>query len=592
MVHIELESKLKACIPEDWLSGSLCVLLNNMSIYRLNNEILQTESFIQRGYDSNLRGIRLTAAVGAYIGIGGLYSDTVDFLQAAKRDLHHQPKSPLASAHTDIRIFLGISAGIGCCSPGAMSTEISCICSQNYKAKNPAENLLSRVAEYISSSADEKNNVVGKIKIILNDYYINNNKDMIDDIVTSWIVLSWLPCIDQKLFQAHFRDASDRFYITIERISSNTNSINIISLIEAFMLLSVRQVMLNVHNNNHHYLELQHQPPITQRDQSMNIHEAIRILHLSDFHFRPETAWDHQLILERLVSDIEKTISQGHPVDLVVITGDVAFSGKEEEYNIAQKWIEERLLPTTNTTPHSLFIVAGNHDVYRPDASITSTSFHKLLLSSSSEEAQTLIAKVLSDKAEKTIHTQRLRNFSNFLSNISGETFSDPWWSKTINIRGTSIHVTGLCSSWVSHKNNEQGDLIISRWQANKLTRGSDESGLSLCLMHHPWSYYAEWDLIDIQNYIRQSHDLILHGHLHIVQSSVQSDPDKSTIEIAAGACYGGGRFPNAYQIIEVFPSEVKVYFRCWHQNNWIPDRNRYQGAPNGVAVLPRTPRA
>jgi hypothetical protein len=53
--------------------------------------------------------------------------------------------------------------------------------------------------------------------------------------------------------------------------------------------------------------------------------------------------------------------------DLVVFSGDLAFSGKAEEYNLARDWLENPLWPALpDGLPRDrLLLVPGNHDVDR-----------------------------------------------------------------------------------------------------------------------------------------------------------------------------------------------------------------------------------
>ena len=56
-------------------------------------------------------------------------------------------------------------------------------------------------------------------------------------------------------------------------------------------------------------------------------------------------------------------------LNLFFFTGDIAFQGKKEEYDIAAKYLT-RLMQELDLPPERLFIVPGNHDVnrklYRP----------------------------------------------------------------------------------------------------------------------------------------------------------------------------------------------------------------------------------
>ncbi len=93
--------------------------------------------------------------------------------------------------------------------------------------------------------------------------------------------------------------------------------------------------------------------------------EKLRILHLSDTQFLDPSsdagAHDVERVLKRCLQEA------GLPPDIVVLSGDVAYSGRPAEYAAASKWLRS-LMGTFWTTEEEkaldrLFIVPGNHDV-------------------------------------------------------------------------------------------------------------------------------------------------------------------------------------------------------------------------------------
>ena len=76
--------------------------------------------------------------------------------------------------------------------------------------------------------------------------------------------------------------------------------------------------------------------------------DPIRLLHLSDIHFQAGSTWDSKPVLRELTDWVGKEADEGMSPDLVVITGDLAFSGKQSEYQLARAWLDElwpRLTP-------------------------------------------------------------------------------------------------------------------------------------------------------------------------------------------------------------------------------------------------------
>jgi predicted MPP superfamily phosphohydrolase len=95
--------------------------------------------------------------------------------------------------------------------------------------------------------------------------------------------------------------------------------------------------------------------------------QPIRILHLSDVHFRVGKGWDADPVLRSLARFVRSEVKAGLAPDLVVISGDLAFSGIAEEYALARDWLETQLWPALpdGLARDRLLLVPGNHDVDR-----------------------------------------------------------------------------------------------------------------------------------------------------------------------------------------------------------------------------------
>jgi 3',5'-cyclic AMP phosphodiesterase CpdA len=55
-------------------------------------------------------------------------------------------------------------------------------------------------------------------------------------------------------------------------------------------------------------------------------------IHLSDLHFKADQGYEQNLITEGLVAAVARYSSEGRAPDAILVTGDIAHSGKEPEY--------------------------------------------------------------------------------------------------------------------------------------------------------------------------------------------------------------------------------------------------------------------
>ena len=88
-------------------------------------------------------------------------------------------------------------------------------------------------------------------------------------------------------------------------------------------------------------------------------------LQLSDFHFKADgDLFSQQVSTEAILKDIPSRLSSEHPLQFVVVTGDIAFSGKSREYDLAAEFFKS-LASALGLAMDRIFICPGNHDVDR-----------------------------------------------------------------------------------------------------------------------------------------------------------------------------------------------------------------------------------
>jgi predicted MPP superfamily phosphohydrolase len=319
---------------------------------------------------------------------------------------------------------------------------------------------------------------------------------------------------------------------------------------------------------------------ITVAITTENNHE-LRILHLSDLHFSERTAWDADTVLDRLVKDVAVVSEKGKAPDLVIITGDVALSGKPSEYAIARQWLLERLMPAVKLPPSALVIVPGNHDVDRVQVSRSAKALHRDLLDS---RRQPDIAQALADPRDRDVLLSRHGAFVAFLNDIqaSGRVWEFPWGAVSTTLHGVHVHIAALCSSLLSSGDADHGSLVLGLRQVNEAFQGADNADVVISAMHHPWGYFADFDRVS-QSEVHRSSSLVLRGHLHDAESTFYSAPTHSVVtELTAGACYESSEALLSYHFatIKLNDRKVIVHPRRWDRNRreWLADLNQFQG--------------
>ena len=120
-------------------------------------------------------------------------------------------------------------------------------------------------------------------------------------------------------------------------------------------------------------------------------------LHFSDIHFRSkEVSRDddpNRALRDDIVDDVKKMRAKiGRPADAVLISGDIAFAGAQDEYQFATDWLRDLLCPAAGCGMDDVFVIPGNHDVDRGKAA---ARMHK--------DARATLRQLDGDAADKTL---------------------------------------------------------------------------------------------------------------------------------------------------------------------------------------------
>ena len=250
--------------------------------------------------------------------------------------------------------------------------------------------------------------------------------------------------------------------------------------------------------------------------------------------------------------------------DVIFFTGDLAFSGKTEEYDLAATWLD-KVLCTCGLSGRrdSIFIVPGNHDVNR--GLVEEPTW---LLQQYIDFAQGMldpgkpykeINDFLADNEHKRWAMAKFGDYAAFLARFYGTL--DIGLDHTMYYSMRSIQrgchrvvVVGLNSAWLSFRDNEQARLLLGEAQvADALAESKRKYAgvrLRISLMHHPIYWLAEKDIQKVQPHLAEDCQVLLRGHLHCPTFSALTTPDTQFIEFAAGASLKANY--HAYNLVQL----------------------------------------
>ena len=299
---------------------------------------------------------------------------------------------------------------------------------------------------------------------------------------------------------------------------------------------------------------------VVEPDSERPAEVPIRFLHLSDLHLRPAPGnrYDQGRVLKGLIKLLSRDRDE-FPLDLIFITGDLAFAGIAEEYAVVEQFLTD-LLNATGVPPERVFVVPGNHDIDRR------TSKWLLRTLVSDEDATDFFI----NSASRTWHAHKFDAYRTSMSKAVGANRPlgldvGPDAVEVVEVRGQRIAVASFNSAWFAHDDADTGKLWLGEANVDQaVDRIQQETNVSLAiaLMHHPTENLSELEREPVERLLERSFDVILRGHLHREKTRVLQGQRGSYLEVAAPASYQGSQWPNGCFLGELYPAGRKVQLR------------------------------
>lgn len=261
--------------------------------------------------------------------------------------------------------------------------------------------------------------------------------------------------------------------------------------------------------------------------------QKLMLLHISDIHIKTSS----DAILNRAANIAAATfprLPEVHTVALIV-SGDIAYSGKKNQYELATKFIEQIKTTITNEAPRvgfEVFICPGNHDC--------DFDFHDETRDAVLARIRTLDGADPSASLIKTASSVEDAFFA-FRSQVSDYKWTNESrlsWQTSISIGNHRIGFRSLNVAWMSELREKQGTLVYPPSAVQPF--GFDEKNdLAVTLLHHPFNWLGQSTYRPFQAAVRRESHLIFTGHEHF-QNVVETNDlrSSSSVSVEGGVLY------------------------------------------------------
>lgn len=307
---------------------------------------------------------------------------------------------------------------------------------------------------------------------------------------------------------------------------------------------------------------------------------AESFIHLSDIHFGQEKGGDYEIhndAREQLIRDVGamREMLQSESFRGVIVTGDVAYSGKKSEYQEAGVWLDQ-VCAAAGCEITEVQVVPGNHDVDRDQI----TWATDLMLEKVREDGESALDRLLESDADSELLFKRFSEFQLFARGYKcqldhGARSSDQFvvpLSSNRSLRFVRLNSALTCSS-----RDEKGKLLLGARQRVLRERPGEEL---VILSHHPISWFMDSD--DTRRYVRSRARVFISGHEHAAAITTEVvEQGRDLLMMAAGAVVppsSEGLYGYCYNIVEFdCDAENRLLVKIVHRV-WDDEMKRFSG--------------
>jgi len=276
-------------------------------------------------------------------------------------------------------------------------------------------------------------------------------------------------------------------------------------------------------------------------------------LHISDIHVRERDSWSQDVVLTAMCEHITRQCDKGITPDFILATGDLAFSGKVDEYALVADFFDA-LSKASGVSKERIFCIPGNHDIDR-DRLKTCFSGTRMFL-----KDQNRIDGLLEAGEDMDTLLKRQENYRDFLNSYFSE--QDRTWTddglayvSRLTIQDVRLAIVGMDSAWFAEGGlGDHGKLLIGERQVinvlNLAQEDHDQPHIIVGMAHHPFHLLQEFDRLRVQNRIERTCQFFHCGHLHEPETRTYGLRGTGCLKLAAGASFETREHHNTYSII------------------------------------------
>ncbi len=242
----------------------------------------------------------------------------------------------------------------------------------------------------------------------------------------------------------------------------------------------------------------------------------LTILHLSDIHLRSAT--DRIVVKAGAIAASAFQSARDSAACLIVVTGDIVFSGTEAEYEVAGQFLTDIAteLRKEGCPLVDVVLVPGNHDCkLLPEEKSRSILIGQVVQDSSLARDDSIVRLCTSVQAP-------FFSFRAGITTLTPKTDHPLWTEYELTFVNAVVRLSAINAAWMSRLPEQPGQLVFPVEMFEDQL--SAPCSMRLALIHHPLNWYCQSTYHPLRTQLHAHADAILSGHEHVTNSGLITD--------------------------------------------------------------------
>lgn len=301
-------------------------------------------------------------------------------------------------------------------------------------------------------------------------------------------------------------------------------------------------------------------------------------LHLSDFHFG-KNAFEQEFSAKKLLEHLTEQKSKGVQPDFVFITGDVANSGKDKEYDEFSKSIIIPLMELFGSSfVDNIFVVPGNHDLNRD----VNDGFSKEKFLKTDSE---YFHPTAQGESRRKMLIERFASFCKHVPCAGVREFAiqNGAFASTNQVRQWQVGIVGLNTAWLCDGDGDKDRLTPGIPTTRAALDKVASADIKFVLGHHPLDWINQSHVSTLKSIFAENQAIYLHGHMHAENFSNLISGSGEFATVQAGAAWQapeGGKWKNGFMWGRLNENLTRIslqpYFWSFENQCWTLDGSRF----------------